>query len=91
MAQSINFIDVAGAEMLVQQAKYWKTQGGGLYLCGLKMKTEQFLRHGGYLDEIGEDKLFNSKKEAITEIFKDLDHQYCQTCEKRIFRECKEF
>jgi SulP family sulfate permease len=89
VAKPINFIDVAGAEMLVQQAKYWKAQGGGLYLCGLKMKTEEFLRRGGYLDEIGEDKLFTSKKEAIADIFKALDHQFCQTCEKRIFRECK--
>ncbi len=91
VAKPINFIDVAGAEMLVQQAKYWKAQGGGLYLCGLKMKTEEFLRRGGYLDEIGEDKLFTSKKEAIADIFKALDQQFCQTCEKRIFRECKQF
>ncbi len=91
VAKSINFIDVAGAEMLVQEAKYWKAQGGGLYLCGLKMEAKEFLRRGGYLDEIGEDKLFTSKKEAIAEIFKALDHQFCQTCEKRIFRECKQF
>jgi len=91
VAKPINFIDVAGAEMLVQEAKYWKAQGGGLYLCGLKMEAEKFLRRGGYLDEIGEHNFFPSKKEAIAEIFKHLDHQLCQTCERRIFRECKEF
>ncbi len=91
VAKPINFIDVAGAEMLVQKAKYWKAQGGGLYLCGLKMEAEKFLRRGGYLDEIGEQNLFPSKKEAIAEIFKHLDHQFCQTCERRIFRECKAF
>ncbi len=88
LAKPINFIDVAGAEMLVQQAKYWQTQGGGLYLCGLKMKTETFLQNGGYLAEIGEDHIFTSKKEAIAKIFKDLDQQYCKTCDRRIFREC---
>ncbi len=91
VAKPINFIDVAGAEMLVQKAKYWKAQGGGLYLCGIKMEAEKFLRRGGYLDEIGEQNLFPSKKEAIAEIFKHLDHQFCQTCERRIFRECKAF
>ena len=91
VAKPINFIDVAGAEMLVQQAKYWQAQGGGLYLCGLKMKTEKFLRHGGYLDEIGEDNLFTNKKEAIAQIFKGLDQQVCKTCDLRIFRECKQF
>jgi SulP family sulfate permease len=91
VAKSINFIDVAGAEMLVQEAKYWKAQGGSLYLCGLKMEAKEFLQCGGYLNEIGEDKLFTSKKEAIAEIFKVLDHEFCQSCEKRIFRECELF
>ena len=90
VAKPINFIDVAGAEMLVQESKYWKAQGGGLYLCGLKMETENFLRNGGYLDEIGEENIFAAKKEAIVEIYKRLDKQFCQTCEQRIFRECKE-
>ncbi|MEK8020666.1 MAG: sodium-independent anion transporter, partial [Candidatus Parabeggiatoa sp.] len=90
LAKPINFIDVAGAEMLVQEAKYWKTQGGGLYLCGLKMEADKFLRRGGYLDEIGEHNLFTAKKEAIADIFKHLDHQFCQTCERRIFRECQD-
>ncbi len=90
VAKPINFIDVAGAEMLVQEAKFWKSQGGGLYLCGLKMETEKFLRHGGYLAEIGEENIFVLKKEAIAEIYKRLDQQYCQTCERRIFRECQE-
>ncbi|MCK5720875.1 MAG: SulP family inorganic anion transporter [Thiomargarita sp.] len=91
ITKAINFIDVAGAEMLVQEAKYWKEQGGGLYLCGLKMETDKFLRSGGYLDEIGEHNLFTAKKEAIAEIYKRLDYQFCQTCERRIFRECKQF
>ncbi len=90
VAKPINFIDVAGAEMLVQEAKYWKSQGGGLYLCGLKMETEKFLRNGGYLADIGEENIFPVKKEAMAEIYKRLDQQVCQTCEQRIFRECKE-
>jgi len=88
VANAINFIDVAGAEMLVQESKYWKAQGGGLYLCGLKMEAEKFLRSGGYLEQIGEHNFFSLKKEAIAEIFKRLDHPFCQTCERRIFLEC---
>ena len=88
LAKPINFIDVAGAEMLVQEAKYWRAQGGGLYLCGFKMEAEKFLQRGGYLAEIGEHNLFTAKKEAISEIFQRFDHPFCQTCERRIFREC---
>jgi len=89
VAKSINFIDVAGAEMLVQEAKYWQTQGGGLYLCGLKLEAENFLQRGGYLDEIGKQNLFIAKKTAIAEILKHLDQQFCQTCEQPIFLECQ--
>jgi SulP family sulfate permease len=89
VVKAINFIDVAGAEMLVQEAKYWKSQGGGLYLCGLKMETEKFLQRGGYLNEIGEENIFPSKKESIAAIYKKLDADYCTSCERRIFRECQ--
>jgi SulP family sulfate permease len=88
VAKAINFIDVAGEEMLVRESKFWKAQGGRLYLCGLKMEAEKFLRRGGYLNEIGEDHLFPSSKEAIAGIFQQLDHSFCQTCERRIFQEC---
>jgi SulP family sulfate permease len=89
IADSINFIDIAGGEMLVQEVKYWKAQGGNLYLCGLKMEAENFLRHGGYLAEIGENNVFSSKKSAIADIFKHLDTHQCQTCERCIFLECQ--
>jgi SulP family sulfate permease len=89
IVKPINFIDVAGAEMLVQEAKYWKSQGGGLYLCGLKMNAENFLQRGGYLQQIGEENIFREKKQAITAIYKRLDAEVCKTCERRIFRECK--
>ncbi|HDN26682.1 MAG TPA: SulP family inorganic anion transporter [Thioploca sp.] len=89
IADSINFIDIAGGEMLVQEVKYWKAQGGGLYLCGLKMEVENFLRRGGYLDEMGENNVFTSKTQAIANIFKQLDAHQCQTCERCIFLECQ--
>jgi len=89
VAKAINFIDVAGAEMLVRESKFWKAQGGGLYLCGLKMEAEKFLQQGGYLNEMGEHHLYPSTKEAIAEIFQQLNHSFCQTCQPRIFKECQ--
>jgi len=91
IADAINFIDVAGGEMLVQESKNWKAQGGSLYLCGLKMEAEKILRQGGYLDEMGENNVFSSKEPAIANIFKRLDAEQCQTCQHRIFRECQDF
>jgi sulfate permease, SulP family len=88
LAEGINFADIAGAEMLVQEARRRRKMGGGLYLCGVKERTGAVLRKGGYLDEIGEDNIFLNKTDAITHIFEKLDRDICQSCDKRIFREC---
>ena len=46
------------------------------------------MKRGGYNEEIGEENIFDSKSEAITEIFERLDKDICATCTKRIFLEC---
>lgn len=90
VAHGINFIDVAGAEMLLQEAQRWKKLGGGLYLCGLKLTARQFLKQGGFLSTIGEDHLFVTKADAIAAIFNKLDESRCKECGKHIFRECQQ-
>ena len=88
VADSVNFADIAGAEMLVQEARRRRKMGGGLYLIGLKERACEVLRKGGYLQEIGQDHVFNSKTKAISEIYGRLDQGVCQRCDKRIFTEC---
>ena len=90
MANGINFIDVSGAEMLVQEAQRWRGLGGALYLCDLKSGPLEFLRHGGYLEALGEENLFASKAEAIAGVFRRLDTKKCEHCDKRVFRECSQ-
>lgn len=87
-ADSVNFADIAGAEMLVQEARRRRKMGGGLYLLDVKERTCEVLRSGGYLQEIGQDHVFDSKTEAISEIYRRLDRSICQRCDKRIFKEC---
>jgi SulP family sulfate permease len=48
------------------------------------------LERSGCLDEIGERHLFQSKTAAIHGIFQKLNKDICASCDKRIFRECKE-
>ncbi|MEE8365755.1 MAG: sodium-independent anion transporter, partial [Gammaproteobacteria bacterium] len=43
---------------------------------------------GGYYEEIGEENIFDSKPEAISEIFERLDKDICANCTRRIFLEC---
>lgn len=88
VANGINVIDVAGAEMLLAESRRYKKLGGDLYLCSLKTGPRRFLERGKYLEELGEDNVFSSKAHAIARIFVRLDGDKCESCEKRIFIEC---
>ena len=89
LARPINFIDVAGAEMLARENATRKGIGGGLYLHQLKDDAKDLLRRGGFYDEIGDDHFFDHKGEAIAGIFDKLDKNICARCSRRIFNECK--
>ena len=88
IARGINFVDVAGSEWLVQEAKRWKEKGGGLYVTGLKLIAQDTLIRGGFKKEIGEDHFFVSKEEALLNIVPILEDSICATCKLRIFNEC---
>ena len=88
VASGINFIDIAGAELLAQEAKRRRALGGGLYLIRVKPGVYQPLKRGGYLADIGEDNIFPGKTDALAAIFQRLDKQQCAQCTRRIFREC---
>ncbi len=88
VASGVNFIDVAGAELLAEEAKRRRAEGGGLYLIRVKPGVCEPLTRGGYLDEIGKENLFTGKTEAIAWATSRLDAEICRTCTARIFREC---
>jgi SulP family sulfate permease len=89
VAVGINFLDVAGAELLVQEAKHYRKLGGGMYFYQIKEGVCDPLRRGGYIQEIGDENMFSSKTEAVAEIFQKLDRDICAQCDKRIFKECE--
>jgi SulP family sulfate permease len=88
IGESINFIDLAGAEMLVQEAKRLKSLGGGLYLQGAKNKVYDFMDRIDFVADFGEGNVFGSKEAAIKSLSRRLDRGICAQCHKRIFREC---
>nr|VFK37291.1 MAG: sulfate permease, SulP family [Candidatus Kentron sp. SD]VFK42364.1 MAG: sulfate permease, SulP family [Candidatus Kentron sp. SD]VFK79442.1 MAG: sulfate permease, SulP family [Candidatus Kentron sp. SD] len=87
-ATRINFIDVAGAEMLVQEARSRQERGGALYLIRPNAGLMTPLRKSGYVDLIGEENIFSNKHEAIATIVSRLDPNICAGCTRRIFLEC---
>ncbi|MDH3325449.1 MAG: SulP family inorganic anion transporter [Gammaproteobacteria bacterium] len=90
LAQGINFVDSAGAELIEKKAKHHKAIGGKLFIYGAKEAVSEQLRRGGYIDVIGSGNIFSSKTEALSVIYNQhLDKDICATCDKRIFNECK--
>jgi SulP family sulfate permease len=88
VAHGINFIDLAGAHYLAEEAERRREAGGGLYFIRIKDTVQEQLAESGALKIIGGANLFDSKTEAIQEIYKRLDRDICRTCKSRIFREC---
>jgi sulfate permease, SulP family len=89
MAKSVNFVDMAGAELLAQEAERRRALGGRLYFYSLRQPVEDLLRRGGYMDRIGAENIFRGKQEAFATVFGRLDRDICATCRARIFLECK--
>ena len=88
ISMGVNFIDLAGMEMLMHELERRRAKGGGLYFYRLKGGVYSVLKKGGYIDVIGEENLFHSKGEAIRTIIGKLDMDKCRRCSSRIFTEC---
>lgn len=88
LTDSVNFVDVAGAELLVQEAERRRKHGGGLHLVGLKPGACETLTRGDYFFEIGAENTFSSNKEALSHIVPKLDGEVCSHCTTRLFLEC---
>ncbi len=87
-ASRMNYIDMAGADMLALENRRLHARGGGLYFCGLKSTVWQFIAEGRYVRAIGADAFFNHKSQAIAAIFRKLNKDICRQCTRRIFSEC---
>ncbi len=88
IGNGINFVDLAGAEMLAGEARRRRREKGGLYLVKVKPEACNTLRRGGFRELIGAENIFQTKTDAIEAIFRRLDRSICAGCDKRIFREC---
>lgn len=88
MAKSMNFIDIAGAELWELEASRRRQAGGDLYFHRPRSAVIETWKKSGFLTRLGRDHLFDSKREAIATIFSQLDPAICAGCTARIFKEC---
>ena len=89
LTKGVGQVDIAGAELIVNEARERRAIGGDLYLYRFRDTAAKVFNRGGYKDEVGEANIFDAKEEAIPAIFERLDKDICATCQNRIFLECK--
>jgi len=87
-SRAVNFIDLAGAEMLAAEAKRRQKLGGGLYLVGVQPGFANMLGARGQGDHVGQENIFAGKGVAISRVYPKLDSEVCRKCQVRIFQEC---
>jgi SulP family sulfate permease len=81
-------IDLAGADLILDEARRRQRGGGDLHLQVKTPRTLGKLGRMKVLRQLTRERLHLSKGDAIAQIVPELDPDICATCRKRIFREC---
>ncbi len=89
MAKSMNFIDLAGADLWDAEMATRRARGGDLYFHRPRPPVIETWERTGFLDRLGRDHLFPDKRRAISTIFGRLDRSVCAGCTVRVFHECQ--
>ncbi len=91
VAGGINFIDVAGCQMMNQEIHRLRLSGREVYLCSVKGEVRDVMTRGGCMRHFGENNIFRSKLDAVHQIvLLKLDPERCRVCSFRIFNECEQ-
>jgi len=88
MAKSMNFIDLAGAELWSQELRARRAMGGDLYFHRPRPEVLQAWQRTGFDQALGVDHVFPDKATAIATIVPRLDPAVCARCHVRLFNEC---
>lgn len=88
MTKSMNFIDLAGAEMWESELAERRATGGDLYFHRPRKQVLQTWDQTGFALKLGEGHIFSTKRQALHAIITRLDPARCAQCQARIFEEC---
>ena len=88
MGKSMNFIDLAGAEMWENELAERRALGGDLYFHRPRTQVLQTWAQTGFTDKLGADHIFPTKRQALHTIVDQLSPDICAQCTVRIFEEC---
>lgn len=88
MTKSMNFIDLAGAEMWESELSERRAAGGDLYFHRPRTQVLDTWAQTGFTDKLGPDHIFPTKRQALHTIIAQLSPEICAQCHVRIFEEC---
>ena len=89
VAHGVNFVDLAGAQLLAEEAQRRRALGGGLVVVGAQPAVLRTLERSGAHAALGEQSLIAHKGDALRAIYPLLDSAQCRTCVWRVFEECQ--
>ncbi|MDO9258671.1 MAG: SulP family inorganic anion transporter [Polaromonas sp.] len=89
MGKSMNFIDLAGAQLWEAELNARRAMGGDLYFHRPRPEVIQMWQTTGFTRLLGPEHQFPDKRSAIATIFTRLDPAICRSCTARIFEECR--
>ena len=90
MAKSMNFIDLAAAELWDDERLRRREAGGDLWFHRPRPPVLALWRSTGFVDRLGADHVFPDKRRAIATIVDRLDPDRCARCTVRVFDECSQ-
>ena len=87
--QGVGFMDITGVDELRTLKNEIKERGIDLALMGVHLPVKQVLESSGFIEEFSPGNLIENRGEAITFLFRHIDHGYCKNdCPYLLFFEC---
>ncbi len=85
---AIGFIDITGTDEFSVLREELNTRNIRLTLTGVRLPVMKIFKTSGFRDELPGG-VFDNKGDAITNLFHDIDHEYCrQICPHCLYFEC---
>ncbi|SCU74311.1 Sulfate transporter [Cupriavidus necator] len=88
MSNSMDFIDMAGAEVWEGELTERRAAGGDVYFHRPRTQVLQTWGHSGFHAKLGNNHIFPTKGQALRTIIDELNADICASCRVRIFKEC---
>lgn len=88
MVKSMNFVDLAAAEMWEKELSDRRAAGGDIYFHRPRRQVMETWERSGFLARLGERNVFATKRDALHHIVPRLNPEICATCKARTFNEC---